>query len=59
MRGRLPKKLGEFLLFINIRFFSFYTFVIAKLDAKWKAIDRQVEYKNRSRRIIGWFMLNF
>lgn len=36
MRGRLPKKLGEFLLFINIRFFSFYTFVIAKLDAKWK-----------------------
>ena len=38
MRGRLPKKLGEFLLFINIR---------------------QVEYKNRSRRIIGWFMLNF
>ena len=42
MRGRLPKKLGEFLLFINIRFFSFYTFVIAKLDAKWKAIDIQV-----------------
>ena len=36
MRGRLPKKLGEFLLF------SFYTFVIAKLDAKWKAIDRKI-----------------
>ena len=32
MRGRLPK----------IRFFSFYTFVIAKLDAKWKAIDRKI-----------------
>lgn len=42
MRGRLTKKLGEFLLFINIRFFSFYTFVIAKLDAKWKAIDRKI-----------------
>ena len=39
MRGRLPKKLGEFLLFINIRFFSFF---IAKLDAKWKAIDRKI-----------------
>lgn len=42
MRGRLPKKLGEFLLFINIRFFSFYIFVIAKLDAKWEVIDRKI-----------------